>query len=166
MELFIHLKPSIEKITEIPSNTPKVYDAMMLFQKLPPTLMTFGDILDFVLQKIIKNSCRVCFFITDYYLPDSVKSIERKSRSNIGLLRMKATRRDQRRPKQINKFLRLAENKIDLVKSLIEEWSTNNYCVTLDGKELYITLEEDKAYRITSNRENILKTNEEEFSRQ
>ena len=101
-------------------------NAMVFFQKLPPTLVTFGDISDYILQKIMKNSYRIRFFITDYYLPDSVKPIERKSRSNIGLLRMKATRRDQRRPKQINKFLRLAENKIDLVKFFIEEWSTNS----------------------------------------
>ena len=61
-ELFKHLKPSIEKITDIPSNTPKVYDAMVLFQKLPPTLMTFGDISDYMLIKIMKNSCSLFFY--------------------------------------------------------------------------------------------------------
>ena len=46
----------------IPMNTPKIYDGMVLFQKLPATLSTFGDISDFLINKIVKGSCRVCFF--------------------------------------------------------------------------------------------------------
>ena len=79
-------------------NTPKIYDGMVLFQKLPATLSTFGVVSDFLIKKIMKSSCRVCFFVTNYYLPNSIKSVEMKSRSMIGLLRMKVSRRDQKQP--------------------------------------------------------------------
>ena len=34
----------------------------------------------------MKGDSLVCFFITDYYLENLVKSLERKGRSNIDLL--------------------------------------------------------------------------------
>ena len=118
--LFKFLNKSIETVDMVPENTPRIYDGMVLFQKLPPTLVMFGDISDYVLKKIMKDSSRICFFVTDYYLPESVKSLERNARSKIGLLRIGSSRRDQPRPKQFDKFLRLSQNKIDLVSFLIK----------------------------------------------
>ena len=51
---------------------------MVLFQKLQPDLVTFGDIFDYILNKIMQGGCRICFFVTDYYLENSIKSLERK----------------------------------------------------------------------------------------
>ena len=48
-------------------------------------------------------------------------SLKRKSRSMIGLLLMKVSRGDQKRPQQFRKFFRLQEKKIDLVKFLIND---------------------------------------------
>ena len=94
----------------IPMDTPKIYDGMVLSQKLPATLSTFGDISDFLINKIVKGSCRVCFFC-DRLLPIKFyNSPEKKSRSMIGLLRMKVSRRDQKQPQQFHKFLRFCEN--------------------------------------------------------
>ena len=67
IELFKHSKSSIELIEEIPENTPSIHDGMLVFQNLPPTLVLFGDIPDYILQKIMKAPSRVSFFITDYY---------------------------------------------------------------------------------------------------
>ena len=98
----------------------------------------------------MKGSCRVCFFVTDYYLLNFIKSLERKSRSIIGLLRLKVSRRDQKLPELFDKFLRLSENKTDLMKFLID-WSTNTiHAKILEDKELYVTVE-DKAFCISSN---------------
>ena len=95
---------------------------------------------------------RVSFFITDYYLEDSVKSLEQRCRSDIGLIRMKASRRDQGVPKQFNKFTGLSQNKIDLVKFLIEDWSTNEkHCRLLERNEVYVTVE-DRAFKISFHR--------------
>ena len=76
------------------------------------TLFVFGNISDFLINRIVKGSCRVCFFVTDYYLPNYIKSLEKKIRSMIGLLQMKISRRDEKWPQQFDKFLRLSENKI------------------------------------------------------
>ena len=81
-ELFQYLKKSIPAIGYIPFNSAKIYDGMVLFQKLPHDLVTFGDISDYILNKIMQGSCRICFFVTDYYLENSIKSLERKGRSS------------------------------------------------------------------------------------
>ena len=135
----------------IPVNTPKTYDGMVLFQKLPATLSTFGDIYNFLINKIVKGSCRIYFFETYYYLPNFIKSLERKNRSMIGLLQMKVLRRGQKRLQQFDKYLCLSENKIELVRFLINDWSTNTiHAKILEDKELYVTVE-DKALCISSN---------------
>ena len=151
-KLFQSLIPSIPTMLTYPSNTPPIFDGMVLLQKLPPTLKTFGEVSDYLLKQIVNNSSRISFFVTDHYLPNSIKSMEREHRSGIGLLRIRALRRDQAKPKQFDKYLRDSENKIDLIKFLLHDWSTNTlHCPTLDNKELYITIEEN-TYCITSNR--------------
>ena len=97
-EQFKFLKISLGTISVISKNTPKIYDGMVLLQKLPATLSMFGSISDFLINRIVKCSCRVYFFMTGYYLPNYIKSLERKSRSMIGLLQMKVSRRDQKWP--------------------------------------------------------------------
>ena len=79
---FNHLKKSVPTVT-VPPNTPKISHRMALFQKLPPTLRTFGDIYDYILNKIMKRDSRVCFLVTHSYLKKSVKSLETKGRSNF-----------------------------------------------------------------------------------
>ena len=164
--LFKFLNKSIETVDMVPENTRRIYDDMVLFQKLPPTLVTFGDISDYVLKKIMKDSSRICFFVTNYYLPESVKSLERNARSKIGLLRMESSRRDQPRPKQFDKFLRLSQNKIDLLSFLIKDWSSNtDHCQVLDGKELYITFK-DKAFCINAHHNQLSKIDVDGLSSQ
>ena len=64
-----------------------------------------------------------------------MKSLQRKRRSSIGVLRMTVPRRDQVRPKQFQNVLRLPESKIYLVKFLINDWSSNiRYCDVLEAK--------------------------------
>ena len=130
---------------------------MVLFQKLPHDIVTFGDISDYILNKIMQGSCRICFFVTDYYLENSVKSLERKGRSSIDVLRMTVSRRNQAKPKQFQKFLRLPENKIDLVKFLINDWSSNiRHSDVLEGKEVYITIQ-DQTFGISCSNNSISK---------
>ena len=77
---------------------------------------------------------------------------------------MKASRRDQRVPKQFNKVLRLSQNKIDLVKFLIEDFSSNEkYCRLFEGNERNVTLE-DRAFKISSHRGQLSKAYVEELS--
>jgi len=124
---------------------------MVLLQKLPPTLTTFGEISDYILQKLTKGTSTASFFVTDNYVTDSIKAMERERRTTEGLIRIVASRRDQLKPRQFNKYLRNSQNKIDLIKFLISDWSINmNHAVQLEGKELFVTVE-NKAFCITAN---------------
>ena len=75
-KLLAELSKSIPQVTLLLENTVSIFDGMVLFQKLLSTLVTFGDIGDYLLQKIYKNICRIAFFVTDLYMPFSIKSIE------------------------------------------------------------------------------------------
>jgi hypothetical protein len=78
--LFNYVADQIPSISK-PSNIVHIYDGMVLFQKLPPTLTTFGDISDYILQKLLHSDSTYSFLVTDQYLPQSIKSIERERRS-------------------------------------------------------------------------------------
>ena len=55
------------------------------------------------------------------------------------------------RLQQSGKFLLVAENKIDLVKFLINDWSSNSkHSPVLNGKDLYATIE-NKAFVVLAN---------------
>ena len=91
-------------------------------------------------------------FVTDYYLEDSIKSMERDLRSAYGTIRMKVMRREQVISKQWKKILWNSENKLDLIDFLWHDWlwSTKlKHSQQLDGKELYMTLR-DEAHCISS----------------
>ena len=104
----------------------------------------------------MSGSSRVAFFVTDHYLPNSVKSSERSRRSDVGSLRITVTSGEQKIPKQFTKFLRNAENKIELIKFLVHDWSSNRINQPiLENRVLYVTYT-DKACSISSTN-NILK---------
>ena len=71
-----------------------------------------------------------------------IKSIERKQRSAIGSLRVKITNRNQQKPKCRNKYLQHSDNKIELLKCLIDYWSQDESSrELLSNRELYLTYE-------------------------
>ena len=104
-KLFKHLQTAIPETEAIPEDCPKIFDGMVLLQKLPPTLATFGDISDYLLKKILNGGSRIAFFVTDFYLENSVKSMEKDRIAATGSLRVKVMRRDQAAPKQFSRFL-------------------------------------------------------------
>ena len=132
---------------------------MVLLQKLPfKNLKTFGEILEYLWKKITSSSCSTSFFVTDFYLADSVKSMERDCRSKTsGSLRVKIMRRDEAIPKQFSMFLRDAKKKkLEFLDFLIKDWSTNEkYCCQFDKKEIYFTIR-DQAFRISCNQNRLL----------
>jgi len=86
-KLFKHLESVIPETEEIQTDCPNIFDGMVLLQKLPPTLATFGNLSDYLLKKILSGGSRVAFFVTDFYLENSVKSMERDRRAATGSLR-------------------------------------------------------------------------------
>ena len=149
-KLFQHLSKDLKMIDTIPENCPKIFDGMVLLQKLPHKMMkTFGDISQYILKKVISGPSNTNFFVTDFYLADSIKSMERDRRSNSsGSLRVKVQRSDQPIPKQFAMFLRNPDNKLELLDFLLKDWSTNEkYCELFGRKEVYFTIRE-QAVRI------------------
>ena len=154
-KLFSFLAETISQLESVPPTTVTINDGMVLLRKLPASLSTFGDVSDYLLSKILKAPCRVAFFVKDFYLPDSIKSKERARRSKVGSLRITALRRTQQKPVQFTKYLQNAENKIELIRFLIVDWTNcEKHITTFLGKELYVTCESD-AYRLYSDGERI-----------
>ena len=85
---------------------------------------TFGDVSDFLLRRITKNTGYArCFSSLDQYLEYSVKSCERGKRTKVGAMRVTPERRDQRCPKQWKNILSLVENKKELIEFLLKDRS-------------------------------------------
>ena len=59
---FQHLELSIVSWVAMSENSLQIFDGMVLLQKSQKTLKTFGDILDYILQKLLPVSIRVAFF--------------------------------------------------------------------------------------------------------
>lgn len=97
------------------------YDGLTPLQKLPTQLATFGDVSNYLLKKVAANTHRISFFVSNQYDQFSIKSLKRKKRAGSGEKRLKLTRGNQK--SQFKKFLAY---KVDLVRFLIENWSTNS----------------------------------------
>lgn len=99
---------------------------MVLLQKLSSELLAFGQISDYIIGKLTTGESRITFFVTNNCQKNSLKSIERKRLSSVGLVRVKPTNCEQNIPLQLIKFLEHPKNKINLVTLLIDDWSTKN----------------------------------------
>ena len=99
----------------------------------------------------MKLDSRVCFLVTHSYLENSVKSLERKGRSNFAYWGWKCQDGTRCDPQQFGKFLLVAETKINLVKFLISDWPSNSkYSQVLNGKDLYFTIEH-RTFTVSAN---------------
>lgn len=146
--LFDEIEKDLKHTTESVSSGIYIYDRMCLIQQLQQPLNTFGDVSDTILRRITSNNVSRIFFVTDQYLDGSIKSCERDNRAKVGSIRISAQRRNQKVPKQLKKFLSVGENKIDLVRFLLKDWSQEmKHVETISGKEIYITVEK-QGYKI------------------
>ena len=93
---------------------------MCIIQQLPCGIETFGQLSDFVLKRITTNESAHIFFITDQYWDLSIKSCERNRRAPSDSIRVTASRRDQKIPKQIKKYLSVGANKKELIEIFFE----------------------------------------------
>ena len=127
-------KKTIPTVAAISLNSPKIYYGMILFQKLlPPDLVTFRDISDYTSNKLMQSGCRICCFVTSSWKFN--EKFGEKNEIKYWSSKDDSTTRNQVRPKQFQKVLRLPESNIYLVKFLINDWSSNiRYCDVLEAK--------------------------------
>lgn len=64
-----------------------IFDAMAFLPKFSPGFETFGDLSSYLLKKILSGIIRIVFVVY------SIKSMERKKRSNAGSIRVNVSRR-------------------------------------------------------------------------
>ena len=124
---------------------------MVLLQKILSTLETFGALSDYLLNKDLRGSCRVAYFVTDQYLENSIKLMGRNRRKTSESVRMVVKRREQRLLKQFKKYFGCLENKVGLVNFLLKDWSTLTpaHLKALAEKELFVTVR-DLAFCLTA----------------
>ena len=81
------IEKEIPLTTSSPENTVRNFDAMVLIQQLPEGVNTFGDLSNYILNRISKNTSHCVFLVSDQYDPASIKNLEREVRSRSGQIR-------------------------------------------------------------------------------
>ena len=140
----------IQTDIEIPQDATMIFDGMVLLQQMEKVLLsTFGDVAEYLMKRITRSSSGTVYFVTDQYIPGSIKSFEREKRSATGTIRYKVERRDQPRTKQWSKFLRDPVNKTELIHFLLADWShPTRYARFLVNRILYVNVE-SKFFKLT-----------------
>ena len=73
----------------LPDDCTSIFYGMVLLQRLPKHLSTFGEISDYLLHKLLSSTHKVVFFFTDRYVENSTKSMERQKKALQELSAMK-----------------------------------------------------------------------------
>ena len=109
------LEEKINLVDSVPQNFARVFDGMCIIQQLASCLEIFGCLSDFILTHITNNSYSNIFFTMDQYWDTSIKSYERNQRATSGSIRVTASRRDQKLPKQFKSIFPLASTNRSLL---------------------------------------------------
>ena len=107
-------------------------DGMALLQALPTgKCEMFADISKLVLRQVLSAHHRQAGrvdLVMDCYRAGSIKSLERERRSGSdGGVCIRITNRQQKCPRQWSRYLRVSQNKDDLVRFLEDEWKRPEY---------------------------------------
>ena len=138
------LEEKINLVDSVPQNFARVFDGMCIIQQLASCLEIFGCLSDFILTHITNNSYSNIFFTMDQYWDTSIKSYERNQRATSGSIRVTASRRDQKLPKQFKKYLSVGVNKQELIDFLLLDWSTYpKHHQLIRNKTIYFTKRKD-----------------------
>ena len=70
------LKQCARSLDEVPLRSVQMFDGMLQLQQLPPEIASFGHISDHILHRVTMEQSRIIFFVTDRFVPSSIKSIE------------------------------------------------------------------------------------------
>lgn len=130
-------------LDKIPGKLAWIFDGMAILQQLASSnASTFGEfasqVFDILISVTRTRNCKRIDFVTDRYLPHSIKSAERGKRSSAGDIRVKIISSTQKKTIQWKKFLANATNKTELVEFLVKEWEKAYYTPKLQGVNLFV----------------------------
>lgn len=146
------LEEGVQALNVLPDNSSSyVIDAMALLQMLPRVPERFADLSKLVIATVIKqagNASRIDF-VADQYPDTSIKDLEHRKREKSGKLVIQISSPQQLCPRQWKKFMSIGSNKTNLIKFLVQDWSTNkSYIDELGDRHLFIT-HEDQCTKIS-----------------
>ena len=90
-------------------------------QQIPASVNIFGNTSDYILNQVVKYPAPKIFFVTDQNKKQSIKLFERGKGAITGVIIVKASPRDQPRPKQLETYHLHGPNKIKLVQFLVKD---------------------------------------------
>ena len=118
-----------------------------VFHRLRDLPSKFTGIARKVLEESVLKSNSACVFSTDMYSPNSVKAMERNRRGVADKLIVSGG--EMKRPKDWKVFLSNDDNKAQLVKVLLDTWSSVPTAPILHGRQVVLVYE-GSAYMLTS----------------
>lgn len=156
----------LEQKNVIPPNTNSVHadcviiDAMAVLHSLTSIPATWGELSRAIFNRAVLAHFRMgverADFVSDVYIKDSIKGCEHQRRSEIGsdceALRVKISAGEQKTPFTRSNWIRYigdGENKMDLIRFLSLDWSTEAYQSQILGETLFIS--NRKEYFLISN---------------
>ena len=138
----------IQPTEEVARPSTYLIDGMALVQKLKVDYLTFGEIADKTLSRVLRKeegSIRV-----DVIFDISNKSAERELRGESDAITFKNLAAGQK-VKQFKNFPRNGDNKTSLVRFVVEHWQKTPSRERLKDKELHVTCG-NRCYKITAER--------------
>ena len=133
------LEKLIQPTVEVTRPSAYLIDGMALVQKLKVDYLTFGEIADKILSRVLRegegrNRVDVVF---DVYRDISIKSAERELGGESDAITFKSLAAGQK--EQFKNFLRNGDNKTSLIRFVVEHWQKTPSRKTLEDKELHLT---------------------------
>ena len=130
----------IQPTVEVTRPSAYLIDGMASVQKLKEDYLTFGEIADQILSRVMheeEGSNRVDV-IFDGYRDISIKSAERELRGKSNAITFKNLAAGQK-VKQFKNFLHNGDNKTRPIRFVVEHWQKTPSHERLEDKELYVT---------------------------
>jgi len=120
---------------ERPATSSVIYilDGNALLQALTNLPDTFDELANKVFETLPK--CERVDFVTDTYQKDSIKSSERERRGVTETFLIKGSK--TKVPRDWKCFMCNSENKVQLIKLLLAEWTGNKYAPKLLGRRIF-----------------------------
>ena len=151
------LTTDIEPVEDVPPTSAIIVDGMAVLQCLKQVPETFEELAFAVFHHVVPRTslARRIDFVADRYPEISIKHLERKKRVNEGVVKVKITGSAQRCPKQWKKYLSSGENKNELSRFLLKEWSQDRYRHLIGNRHLFFALDM-KCFRPSVVDDNVL----------
>lgn len=148
-KLLNYIGQKVPPAENVPDGSTYIIDGMSVIQKLNGRNQTFGAIAKSVLKTVLQEASKSkrIDVVFDVYLESSIKNAERIKRGSGTGVRFRSIVAGQR-VQQWRNFLSEAENKMNLIQFITEEWKRGSREV-LGNKVLYVTCRE-QCWKMTS----------------